>query len=155
MDVPLIVCLPSLKNLRLQSVTYFNEGSLQRILSNCPVLEDLLVDECEADNMRNFIVIIAYLQRLTLDTSNRLDEFVIDASSLKYLKLEYYNCKSHYCLIENIHKLREAYVDVCFPYIKILIKSITYVKRLSICLIHSISEIINFHLSTASLQSHL
>ncbi|ESQ47210.1 hypothetical protein EUTSA_v10027789mg [Eutrema salsugineum] len=139
-DVPRMVCLPCLKTLQLEAVTYLNEDSLQRLLSNCPVLKDLSVEGCEDDNMRKFIVIVPSLQRLTLIIYNELDEFVINTPSLEYLKFDYSNMKSHHFLIENIPKLGEAYVDAIFPCIERLIGSITSVKILIICLLGNSSE---------------
>ncbi|KAG7544089.1 F-box-like domain superfamily [Arabidopsis thaliana x Arabidopsis arenosa] len=43
-DVPPTVCLPSLKTLRLDYVTYSKDESLRLLLSYCPVLEDLFID---------------------------------------------------------------------------------------------------------------
>ncbi|CAA7055567.1 unnamed protein product [Microthlaspi erraticum] len=135
LDVPRMVCLPCLKKLRLHRVTYVNKGSLQRLLSNCPVLNDLSVEEPNSTRpMRNLSVIVPSLLRLTIDMICVLDEFVINTPSLEYLKLEYYSDKSHRCLIENMPKLREASVEVLFPYIKRLIGSITNVKKLTLCL---------------------
>ncbi|KAL9286307.1 putative FBD domain, leucine-rich repeat domain superfamily, F-box-like domain superfamily [Arabidopsis thaliana] len=134
MDVPRMVCLPSLKTLVLKGVNYFKQGSLQRLLSNCPVLEDLVVNLCHHDNMGKFIVIVPSLQRLSLYIGCKrvLDEFVIDTPSLEYFKLVDRNYDSHSCLIENMPKLREAYVDVRSTDLQSLIGSITSVKRLII-----------------------
>ena len=81
-----MVCLPSLKTLVLKGVNYFKQESLQRLLSNCPVLEDLVVNLCHHDNMGKFIVIVPSLQRLSLYIGYKrvLDEFVIDTPSLEY-----------------------------------------------------------------------
>jgi len=134
MDVPRMVCLPSLKTLVLKGVNYFKQESLQRLLSNCPVLEDLVVNLCHHDNMGKFIVIVPSLQRLSLYIGYKrvLDEFVIDTPSLEYFKLVDRNYDSHPCLIENMPKLTEAYVDVRSTDLQSLIGSITSVKRLII-----------------------
>ncbi|KAG7548755.1 F-box domain [Arabidopsis suecica] len=44
-DVPPTGCLPSLKTLRLDHVTYSQDESLRLLLSYCPVLEDLFIDD--------------------------------------------------------------------------------------------------------------
>ena len=144
MDVPRMVCLPSLKTLVLKGVNYFKQESLQRLLSNCPVLEDLVVNLCHHDNMGKFIVIVPSLQRLSLYIGYKrvLDEFVIDTPSLEYFKLVDRNYDSHPCLIENMPKLTEAYVDVRSTDLQSLIGSITSVKRLIIS-----SKVISFNLS--------
>ncbi|RID69745.1 hypothetical protein BRARA_C01821 [Brassica rapa] len=84
-DVPRMVSLPCLKTLLLQDVKYKNEDSLQRLLSNCPVLEDLLVEGCKGDNMVKFIVIVPSLQRLTVNILEDLDEFIGSITSVKRL----------------------------------------------------------------------
>ncbi|CAA7055573.1 unnamed protein product [Microthlaspi erraticum] len=127
-----MVCLPCLKTLQLRNVTYLNEDSLQRLLSNCPVLEDLLVDEGEVDNLRKVIVMVSSLQRLALCIPHDLDELVINTPSLKYFKIQYHSWKSHHkCLIEKMPKLREAFLDVYFPSMDRLIRSITSAKLLT------------------------
>ncbi|KFK25387.1 hypothetical protein AALP_AA8G107400 [Arabis alpina] len=141
LDVPRMVCLPSLITLHLRGVTYFSEDSLQRLLTNCPVLEDLLVHHRFGDmKMKKFAVIVPSLQRLSLDIPFDVDELVINTPSLKYFKLVHRNSKSHYCSIENMPELREAIVDVQFPDLKSLIRSIASVKRLEFCLTADISE---------------
>lgn len=134
--VPPMVCLPSLKTLQLQQVAYFNEESLQRLLSNCPALEELKVDIWKDDNTRKFTIVVPSLQRLSLfiPFDYGIDGLVIKTPSLKYFKLRIHSSISHYCLVEHMPNLIEAYIDVEFPDIKSLIESITSVKRLEICL---------------------
>ncbi|ESQ28677.1 hypothetical protein EUTSA_v10019567mg, partial [Eutrema salsugineum] len=122
LDVPRMACLPSLETLQLHRVIYFNEASLQRLLSSCPVLKALLVNFCGSGTMRKFTVIVPSLQILSLYIP---DDGAFDGFD--------YNGESHYCLIENMPKLREADVDVVFPNIKSLIESITSIKRITIC----------------------
>ncbi|KAJ4875383.1 RNI-like superfamily protein [Raphanus sativus] len=103
LDVPPIVCLPFLKTLQLQQVAYSNEESLQRLLSSCPVLEELKLDIWEDDNTRKLTIIVPSLLSLSL-----------------YIPFDY-----------GIDGL--VYIDVEFPNIKSLIESITSVKYLEIC----------------------
>ncbi|CAF2329769.1 BnaA10g10640D [Brassica napus] len=63
-----------------------------------------------------------------------IDGLVIKTPSLKYFKFRIHSNISHYCLVEHMPNLIEAYIDVEFPNIKSLIESITSVKRLEICL---------------------
>ncbi|XP_024014449.1 FBD-associated F-box protein At4g10400 [Eutrema salsugineum] len=100
MDVPRMVCLPCLITLRLVRVTYLNEDSLQRLLSNCSVLKDLSVERGLFDNWRKFIAIVPSLKRLNFRTAHDLDEIVIKTPSLKYLDFTYYSSMIHHCLIE-------------------------------------------------------
>ncbi|CAH8272836.1 unnamed protein product [Arabidopsis lyrata] len=130
LDVPRMVSLPSLKTLELKDVIFFNEASLQRLLSNCPVLEDLLVALYYHENMEKLTVIVPSLHRLSLYIWYNC-EFFIDTPSLEYFTLADRSNSSSY-LIENMPKLMEAYVIVTFADIKSLIGSITSVKRLTI-----------------------
>ncbi|CAA7055568.1 unnamed protein product [Microthlaspi erraticum] len=140
-DVPSTVCLPSLKTLELESVKHKSNESLQRLLSICPVLEELLVDFCTEHVVGEFIlekfsIIVPSLQRLSLfidDDAYYLDRYVIDTPSLVYFKLEDWNDLGHDCEIKNMPNLREAYVYVAFFRLKSVVKSITSVKCLTIC----------------------
>ncbi|KAK8559509.1 hypothetical protein V6N13_016253 [Hibiscus sabdariffa] len=47
MDVPVNVCLPSLRILQAERVYYPNEGCFIRLLSGSPILEELIIEEVE------------------------------------------------------------------------------------------------------------
>ncbi|CAA7047964.1 unnamed protein product [Microthlaspi erraticum] len=129
-DVPPTVCLPSLKTLELQCVTYVNEDSLHLLISKCPVLEDLVIKE--GGNVRAIVVKAPSLQRLVLVIGERCssDGFVIVTPSLKYFKVEDKRDNPS-CLIEPMPKLEEADIDVLLDIEKIL-KSVKSAKRLSL-----------------------
>ncbi|KAJ4895850.1 RNI-like superfamily protein [Raphanus sativus] len=135
LDVPRMVSLPSLKTLQLQRVRYFNEETLQMLLSNCPVLEDLVLGLDEEETTQKLTVVVPSLQSLSLSIPRKHDiyGFVIETPALKYFKLLDYIYKSHYCLVENMLNLIEAHLDVRLHDIKSLIGSIASVKRLEIC----------------------
>ncbi|KAL9286241.1 F-box protein [Arabidopsis thaliana] len=116
LDVPRMVCLPSLKTLELKGVSYFKQGSLQRLLSNCPVLEDLFVLLLRCDDIGMFTVIVPSLQH----------------TPLEYFKLVDRNYDRHPYMIENMPKLTSAYVEVISADLKSLVGSITSVKYLTI-----------------------
>ncbi|CAF1898987.1 unnamed protein product [Brassica oleracea var. botrytis] len=90
-DVPPTVCLPSLATLQLLCVTYFDEASLRMLLSNCPVLEDLVIERDTADdNAKGLVVVVPSLQRLSLQIDGgccSYDGYVIDTPSLMYFKV--------------------------------------------------------------------
>ncbi|KAJ4895901.1 FBD-associated F-box protein [Raphanus sativus] len=136
LDVPRMVSLPSLKTLKLQSVRYLNDATLQRLLSNCPILEDLVVQLRDyGDTLKKLTVVAPALQSLSLfiPYNHELNEYVIETPSLKYFKFVDYSDYDHYGLIENMPYLTEAYVDCCCPDIYSLVNSITSVKSLTIC----------------------
>ena len=143
LDVPRVVSLPSLKTLKLQSVRYFDEETLQWLLSNCPILEDLEVDlrDYDDESAGKLTVVVPSLQSLSLyiPYCQDIDGFVIETPNLKYFKLMDHSISDHYCLIEKMPCLIEAYLEVKLPDMKSIIGSITSVKRLAIC-----SEVIIF-----------
>lgn len=137
MDVPSTgcCCLPSLKTLQLESLTYVGVDSLQNLLSMCHVLEDLEVRFIQDEYPQMFTVIFPLLRRLTLslpDCEWDLDEYEIDTPFLEYLKLEDWN-ESLWLFKKNMPSLREAYVHVESYALKSVVRSITSVKRLTVC----------------------
>lgn len=147
-DVPHVSCLPSLKTLHLDRVTYKNEESLQWLLSNCYVLEDLVVKLRKGDNVRKFVVIIPSLLSLTFNIYCPCgsDGYVID-TPLKYFKTTDFS-KSSSCLIANMPKLEEAHIHVVgFHKSKKLLEPVTSVRRLSLRILNNSAEVI-----TSSLQ---
>ncbi|KAG2307483.1 hypothetical protein Bca52824_027231 [Brassica carinata] len=137
MDVPSMACLPSLKTLGLDYLTYEDDESLQGFLDICPVLEDLSVQLRGERSMGEISIIVPTLQRLLLAVSWScyLDGYVIDTPSLKYFKLEDWDSSTRDVEIKYMPELREAYVDVVFFVLESVIGSITsvIVKHLTIC----------------------
>ncbi|KAJ4881720.1 FBD-associated F-box protein [Raphanus sativus] len=137
LDVPGLVSLPSLKTLKLQRLRYFNEETLQRLLSNCPILEDLVVDlrDYDYESAGKLTVAVPSLQSLSIYIPyyQVLDGIVIETPNLKYFKLMDHSINDHYVFIEKMSDLIEAYLDVTFTDLKSIFGSITPVKRLSIC----------------------
>ncbi|CAA0392737.1 unnamed protein product [Arabidopsis thaliana] len=147
-DVPRKVCLPSLKTLFLGRVTYSDEDSLHRLLSNCPVLEDLVVERDRIDNLGKLSVVVKSLQRLTLKMSCpcHLDGIMMNTPSLKYLKVTDERQESdsdnesdsdsprYFYDFEDMPKLEEADFVLTFQNIKKFFKFVTSIKRLSLCL---------------------
>uniref|UniRef100_A0A1J3IE38 FBD-associated F-box protein n=1 Tax=Noccaea caerulescens TaxID=107243 RepID=A0A1J3IE38_NOCCA len=130
-----MVFLPSLKTLHLKDVKYSSEESIRRLLSNSPLLEDLLVDLRKRHSMGKLTFVVPSLQIFSLYIPGDcdIDGVVIETPSLKYFKLLDDNRESHYYLIETMPNLIAAYLDVKLPDIKSVIASITFVKRIAIC----------------------
>ncbi|XP_027075135.1 F-box/FBD/LRR-repeat protein At4g26340-like isoform X1 [Coffea arabica] len=101
LNIPSFVSFPLLKVLHLHSVTYVGGASVEKLLSSCPVLEDLQISRREQDNVRNFVIAVPSLKRLTLDFStHEMDlyddddyedgveyKLIITAPNLEYLNL--------------------------------------------------------------------
>lgn len=154
--VPSVACLPCLKTLKLECETFVKGGFLQKLLSICPVLEDLSVyfyfNDADDIDIKKFTIIVPSLQSLSLTIPDDwiLDGYEIDTPSLKYLKLNDMNDYfGHYCLINNMPKLEEAYINLRHFILESVIRPLTSVKLLTIC-----SEVISFSFTKcASLQS--
>ncbi|KAK8490643.1 hypothetical protein V6N13_141666 [Hibiscus sabdariffa] len=104
MTVPVHVNLPSLKTLELKLIKFEDDGSVKRLLSSCPVLEDLSISGCDMQNMKCLKISNPTLKSLTLVFNCNLLEFqlfffklaiVIDLPSLVYLKYEGFRAKSY------------------------------------------------------------
>nr|XP_027073979.1 putative F-box/FBD/LRR-repeat protein At5g22670 isoform X2 [Coffea arabica] len=101
LNIPSSVSFPRLKVLHLHSVTYVGGASVEKLLSSCPVLEDLQISRGQWDNVRNFVIAVPSLKRLTLDFSTpEMDlydgddyedgveyKLIITAPNLEYLNL--------------------------------------------------------------------
>ncbi|XP_020873022.1 putative F-box/LRR-repeat protein At4g15060 isoform X1 [Arabidopsis lyrata subsp. lyrata] len=141
-DVPRTAYLPSLKALLLRRVIYshLNENSLHRLLSCCPVLEDLVLERWSMDYMgeseifRTVNVTIPSLRRLALEIPRDvdMDELVVNTPSLKYFKLVTEEDSYSYDF-QDMSKLEVADIETTFPDISKFVTSITSVKRLSLC----------------------
>ncbi|CAA0395297.1 unnamed protein product [Arabidopsis thaliana] len=142
-DVPRMVYLPSLKYLLLKRVTYKDSNSLHQLICSCPVLENLVVERDEYNHDETLSITVSSLQRLTLKISRggSFDELVINTPSLKYFKLTDYlgECEteldddSYSYVFKDMPKLEEAHIDSTYPDIGKFVRSITSVKRLSLC----------------------
>ncbi|ESQ43295.1 hypothetical protein EUTSA_v10013701mg [Eutrema salsugineum] len=128
-DVPRKGRLPSLKTLQIRNVTYSKKNTLQRLLSFCPVLEDLAI---EHDSRYGLAIISPSLQRLSLrvDRDCRSDGYVIDTPSLKHLIVTDRRISFSYS-IKHMPKLEEAKI-VVEDGLSQFLESITSVKRLSL-----------------------
>ncbi|EFH52640.1 F-box family protein [Arabidopsis lyrata subsp. lyrata] len=62
------VCLPFLKTLHVARMVDFSNDSFCRLLSKCPVLSDLTLEEKTSDVLLNLDIDMPYLQRLSIIT---------------------------------------------------------------------------------------
>ncbi|KAG7547743.1 FBD domain [Arabidopsis suecica] len=136
-DVPPSVCLSSLKTLCLLSVKFSCDESVQRLLSICPVLEDLVVRRSTYTSVEIFTINVSTLRSLSIDYSRavsqpaRVHGFVINVPSLRYL-----NIRDHFSnllMFANMPELVKANVEVVCNQSESLIGSLTAVRHLSLC----------------------
>ncbi|CAA0262272.1 unnamed protein product [Arabidopsis thaliana] len=129
---------PSLKTLSLVSMKFPGDELIKMLLSNCPVLEDLVVKRCPYDNVTTFTVRVSSLKCLVLHETelasiNADCGFVIDTPSLECLDIE--DGRGGFCVIEN-NMTKVVKANVCNSYVHTqqLMGSISSVKRLYVCI---------------------
>ncbi|KAL1210095.1 F-box/FBD/LRR-repeat protein [Cardamine amara subsp. amara] len=131
LDVPSQVCLKSLKTLHLHDVEYQDAKSVRNLLSGCVNLENLVVDRNGHDCVKTFTITVPSLKRLTILDDHYHSKYVINAPSLKYLKIQGASCFRS-CLIENVSELVEANIEILYAIYENILESLTSVKRLSL-----------------------
>lgn len=138
MDVPPNGSLSSLKTLRLLSVKFSRDESVQKLLSICPVLEELVVRRSGYSNVEIFTINVPSLTSLSIDyirvgshQPTGVHGFVINAPSLRYLNIR--DRHSNYLLFTNMPELVKANVEAVCDQSESLIGSLASVRYLSLC----------------------
>ncbi|CAN8303690.1 unnamed protein product [Cochlearia groenlandica] len=116
-DVPSLVCFPSLKGLCLNSVVYKDEDSLVRLLSSCPILKHMVVKRHRKDNITNFNIKVPHLKYLAYINlefgahgEGTFGTLVIDTSALE--RVFFIDYSKDTCSIENKPLLNKAWIEV-------------------------------------------
>lgn len=137
-DVPPDGSLSSLKTLRLLSVRFSSDESVQKLLSICPGLEELVVRRSGYTNVEIFTINVPTLTSLSIDYLRvgshqpaGVHGFVINAPSLRYLNIR--DRHSNYFLFTDMPELVKANVEVVCNQSKSLIGSLASVRYLSLC----------------------
>ncbi|XP_020865729.1 FBD-associated F-box protein At5g56380-like [Arabidopsis lyrata subsp. lyrata] len=140
LDVPDLVCLRSLKTLSLKSVFFSNQRSLLRLLPNCPVLEDLLIQRRPYSNPGLiFQIVVPSLKRLSLNYYG-IKELEIDAPSLKYMHIV--DSSPDLLVIKslNINEMVKANIHINLSRPEKLLHSLSSAEHIRLCL--SASEVV-------------
>ncbi|CAL5405646.1 unnamed protein product [Camellia sinensis] len=135
LDIPVSVSLPSLKSLKLDSVEFGDEDSLQEFLIGCPILEKLFIERWVVDKQGVLNVFVPMLKCLMIicyrdDFLDQMDDpdesddqgckLVIGAPQLEDLYLADYVSGDFFVkLIWNL-KLLADFLR-CLPYLEVLI----------------------------------
>ncbi|KAG7534444.1 FBD domain [Arabidopsis thaliana x Arabidopsis arenosa] len=107
---------------------------VKRLLSSCPVLEDLIVVQCPDDNVTIFTVRVPSLKRLWMCKLPKryiddADGYVIDAPSLETMAITVQ--RGGLCVIENdMPNIVQACIDVNSSLPRMILSFVTLVKRL-------------------------
>ena len=122
MFIPDGICFPNLKTLYLSRLSFNHGMSAQRLLSGCPILEELTLYKCIWVNINQICVAISTLRKLTLH---------FKSSSLNYgyfpsciVKIDAANLLSLSCtsnpaiqyIIVKPTSIIDAYIDLKFSY---------------------------------------
>ncbi|KAG7580428.1 Leucine-rich repeat 2 [Arabidopsis suecica] len=135
-DVTSPISFPSLKKLSLKYVIYPGNEFVQRLLSDCPVLESLVVKPIQGDNVTSFTIKVPSLKSLVLrkyEASDIAAGFVIDAPSLESFEIYDIN-EGSFCVIDEsqMPNVVEANIEVMAYDPANILSAITSVKRLTI-----------------------
>ncbi|CAA7041024.1 unnamed protein product [Microthlaspi erraticum] len=136
-DLPSQLCLKSLRTLHLHYVDYKDDESVVNLLSGCPNLRTLSVHRHAISyTVNTFTIAVPSLQKLSIYNSHGGDQnwgYVINAPSLKYLKIKLFSGLGFF-LIENVMTDLEEATIVIVPKIidENILGSLTSVTRLSL-----------------------
>ncbi|XP_017216392.1 F-box/LRR-repeat protein At4g14096 isoform X2 [Daucus carota subsp. sativus] len=115
-EIPENVKLSKLRVLSFSDVTFSSYESVEKLLLNCPVLEDLSIDYCEWLTGNSLSICGSVLKRLSYCPSS--DDFVlrtlIDTPRLENLEIHSYTAGDNDILFkENLPFLKVAEIDIC------------------------------------------
>jgi hypothetical protein len=117
--IPDGICFPSLKTLYISHLTFTNEKSAQRLLSGCPVLQELTLNKCYWVNIKHISVSISTLRKLTVHfKSSCLDRnrCIVKIDAVNLLSLSYTSNPTINCFLVNSTSIVDAYIDLGFFY---------------------------------------
>lgn len=145
LNIPLTASLPSLKTLHIVLLRKSNYESFSRLLSNCPVLDDLTVEQRRSSDMSKLNISVPSLQRLSVRTvaesENGMRNFIddkyipkvsINVPSLKYLNID--DRGNDFDVInKKLHQVVEARIKANETSTKVFLRYLTRsVKSLSL-----------------------
>ncbi|KAK1260903.1 F-box/LRR-repeat protein [Acorus gramineus] len=86
--VPSVIHLNNLKSLHLKWVQFDDDQSVARLLSGCPQLEELIIEECNRVPLHNIVISGRFLKKFTMiETTNDEDDY------------DYYEDEVHGCML--------------------------------------------------------
>ncbi|CAA7048444.1 unnamed protein product [Microthlaspi erraticum] len=140
-DVPPNVRLVSLRRLHLLSVKFQGDESVEKLLSACPRLEDLVVTQRSYTNVMLFNIRVPTLRSLCIDNTSGNHRpkgvygFVINAPSLRFFSIR--DSFSNYLWFGNMPELVKASVNVVCDKPDKFLGSLASTQSLSLCSVTS------------------
>ncbi|GMY31382.1 f-box/lrr-repeat protein [Fagus crenata] len=159
LNVPAFVRLPCLRTLHLNSIEFLDDHSTHKLISSCPVLEKLFIEECGMKNIRCFNISAPALKCLIMECAI-IDEYntelceykiVIDAPNLEYLRLYDYVAEGYH--LKNLNSLTEAQVHVDLSTRKLEQMGHAYYGQQVLELIKGIHNVKVLHLTGDSMEA--
>ncbi|CAN8301676.1 unnamed protein product [Cochlearia groenlandica] len=129
------VCFPSLKKLHLCCVKFSGEESLCKLLSACPVLEELYFQRLCSQGSVSYTVSVSSLKRLVFTTEiayyrDNDPSLEINTPSLEYLKI--FDRTGCFSFVSDMPRLLEADISVNLSINEKIMKVLTSIKHLTI-----------------------
>lgn len=117
LGVPSLVCLPRLKILELRRITYSDDKCIQNLLSGCPLLQDLVVEETAREKPRVVSISISTLRNLSFSYKFVMDimincpyKFVINAPNLEDFHIK--GRISDHFVVKSLANVSSAHLDL-------------------------------------------
>lgn len=154
LELPTFISFPQLKTLHLALVTFLDDDSTQKLFTSCPVLQELIILDCEWMNLKHIVVSIPTLKSFTIDdlpyfgSADELNgcEIKIDSANLTFLN--YTGCLLNEIVLSNLPSLVNAHV--CVPLLGKRQKEIAYRAVKVLRGLHSVKSM---RMSTGTIES--
>ncbi|CDY31907.1 BnaC09g28370D [Brassica napus] len=110
-EVPSQVSFQSLKTFRLLFVKYADKESFVRLISDCPVLEDLVVETCHDDNVVTFTINVPSLEKFSI--RNTLQDLETENDVFVLVEANLLSVSCHAKVLESFSRLKG--ISLCLP----------------------------------------
>ncbi|KAL7249352.1 hypothetical protein ACSBR1_011501 [Camellia fascicularis] len=154
LELPTCVSFPRLKTLYLALVTFLDDDSTQKLLSSCPVLQELTILDCDWMNLKRISVSIPTLKSLTIDdlpyfgSADELNgcQIKIDAANLIFLTYSGYLLNEIFLF--NLSSLVNASI-----YVPIMCERQKEIAYRAVNLLRGLNSVKSMRISTGAIES--
>ncbi|CAL5335751.1 unnamed protein product [Camellia sinensis] len=156
LELPTCVSFPRLKTLYLALVTFLDDDSTQRLLSSCPVLQELTILDCDWMNLKRISVSIPTLKSLTIDdlpyfgSADELNgcQIKIDAANLIFLTYSGYLLNEIFLF--NLSSLVNASI-----YVPIMCERQKEIAYRAVNLLRGLNSVKSMRISTGAIEDNV